>query len=207
MGRQAKQTTITIDGRDHTGDALLETDELLLRVAGEPKRRRCKLALLENVVGEGATLSFTHTGTRVAIQVNDAARWAARIRSPPSLLDKLRLGASSHAHIAGLEDDETFQELLKAGEIVRVPLGPEARVVVVGITTREQLSIVKRARDAVGDALALWSVYPKGQKELSEDHVRRAARAEGMVDVLVVRFSEKRSGLLLVVRKSERATR
>jgi hypothetical protein len=201
MGLEAKHTTITIDGQTHAGDALLESDEVFVRIEGESKRRRLKLAALAKVRGEGSTLSFEHEGVRYAIEVAGAARWATKILSPPSLLDKL--GIRDTAHVAGLDDETAFQKALKAAKVKLVPLA-ESTSVVVGVTTRAQLSILARARRAVGDSLALWIVYPRGQKTLTEEHVRAAAIAEGLVDVKVARFSDTRSALKLVVRKSER---
>jgi len=205
MGREAKHTTIAIDGQTHDGDALLETDDLFVRIEGEPKRRKLPIAALKKVRGIGTTLSFDHAGHRYAIEVAGAARWAERIAKPPSLLDKLGITAGSAVHVTGLDDDEDFGKALAAAKIVRVPLGKKASVVVVGIASRDALSIVKKARKAVGDGLALWIAYPKGLKVLSEDHVRGAAIEAGLVDVKVARFSVARSALKLVVRKSERA--
>ncbi len=205
MGREAKHTTITIDGEAHDGDALLETDEVFVRIEGEAKRRKLPLRALTKVVGKGASLSFAHEGHRYRIEVDDAARWADKITSPPSLLDKLGIVLGSRAHVAGLDDDASFAKLLSAAKITQVPLGKNASVVVRGITSPGELTIVSKARRVVGDELALWIVYPKGKKELSEDHVRAAAIAEGLVDIKVARFSETRSALKLVVRKSERA--
>lgn len=207
MGREAKHTTIAIDGRAHAGDALLETDELFVRIEGEPKRRKLRLAALKKVSGVGTSLTFHHEGARYAIEVREAARWAEKITSPPSLLDKLGIARGASVHVAGLDDEADFERALANAKVERVPLDLKASVLVIGITTRAELSIVKRARRAVGDGLALWIVYPKGQKALTEDHVRAAAIAEGLVDVKVARFSERRSALKLVVRKSERASK
>jgi hypothetical protein len=202
MGREAKHTVITIDGRAHDGDALLETDEVLLRIDGEPKRRKLPIAKLTKVRGEGETIAFEHDGRRYAIEVKDGAAWAKRITSPPSLLDKLGIttGASVHADV----DDAAFARALRAAKVHQVPLGREARVVVRGITKRTELSAIAKARRAVGDGLALWIVYPRGREALTEDHVRAAAIEAGLVDVKVARFSETCSALKLVVRKSER---
>lgn len=205
MGNEVERTTITIDGREHVGSALLETDELLLRVEGEPKRRRVSIASMHEVSALDDRLCFRNDGQRFEVVVPSAARWAARITSPPTLLDKLGIAGGSSVHVRGLDDDDAFVRALDAAAVTRAPLGKKAAVVVVGVTTRDELAIVKKARAAVGDALVLWVVYPKGRRELSEDHVRAAAIAEGLVDVKVARFSAVRSALKLVVRKSERA--
>jgi hypothetical protein len=202
MGREAKHTVITIDGHAHEGDALLETDDVLLRIEGEPKRRKMPIAALKKVRGEGATLAFDHGGHRYAIEVKDGAAWAKRITSPPSLLDKLGIknGTKVHADV-----DDAFARTLRAAKVTEVPLGKDAAVVVRAITNRSELSVITKARRAVGDALSLWIVYPRGKQELTEDHVRAAAIEGGLVDVKVARFSETHSALKLVVRKSERA--
>jgi hypothetical protein len=51
---------------------------------------------------------------------------------------------------------------------------------------------------------AIWAIYPKGRRDLSEDTVRKAARAMGLVDIKVVRVSEELSGLKLVIPRLER---
>ena len=50
----------------------------------------------------------------------------------------------------------------------------------------------------------IWAVYPRGRKDLSEDTVRAAARAAGLVDIKVVRVSEKHGALKLVIPRSAR---
>ena len=207
MGREAKKTTITIDGEAYEGDALLETNEVLLRIEGEPKRRKLAITKLKKVVGRGTSLTFEHEKIRYAIEVVDGARWAEKIVSPPSLLTKLGIAKGSAVHIAGLDDDASFTRELDAAKVERVALGKKASVVVHGITARTQLSCIAAARRAVGDGLSLWIAYPRGRKELSEDHVRAAAIEAGLVDVKVARFSDERSALKLVVRKSERAAK
>jgi hypothetical protein len=45
----------------------------------------------------------------------------------------------------------------------------------------------------------IWALWPKGRKELKEDHVRAAAKSAGLVDVKVMAFSERLSALKLVI--------
>ena len=46
---------------------------------------------------------------------------------------------------------------------------------------------------------AIWVLWPKGQKHITEDMIRGAALAHGLVDIKVVAFSERLSGLKLVI--------
>jgi len=57
---------------------------------------------------------------------------------------------------------------------------------------------------AIAPAGGVWAVYPKGQRELSEDTVRAAAKRAGLVDVKVVRFSDTLGALKLVIPKAKR---
>jgi len=60
---------------------------------------------------------------------------------------------------------------------------------------------------AIAPAGAVWAVYAKGRRELSEDTVRNAAIRTGLVDVKVVRFSDELSALKLVIPKALRGQR
>lgn len=57
---------------------------------------------------------------------------------------------------------------------------------------------------AIAPAGALWAVYAKGRRDLSENTVRKAAIDGGLVDVKVVAFSETLSSLKLVIPKALR---
>ncbi len=46
---------------------------------------------------------------------------------------------------------------------------------------------------------AMWIIYPKGLKTVTEANVREAGIAAGLVDVKVVRFSETHTGLRFVI--------
>jgi hypothetical protein len=59
-------------------------------------------------------------------------------------------------------------------------------------------------RDSITQDGAIWVVWPKGQKSLREDDVRRAAKAQGLVDVKVMSFSDTLSGLKLVIPVAQR---
>jgi len=57
---------------------------------------------------------------------------------------------------------------------------------------------------AIAPAGAVWAVYAKGRRELSENTVRAAAIDAGLVDVKVVAFSEALSSLKLVIPRALR---
>lgn len=202
MGYEEKAVPIEIDGERHVGDALLETDEILLRVVGEPKRRKVRLASVKALCVAGGVLSFTSGQTAFALTLGARAeRWRKRIETPPSLLDKLGILAGARVHVSGVDDDLAFEKELEARRVERVALGKDAAVVVLGLRRQAELKRLAATKKKMSDAAALWIAWPKGKKELTEDHIREAALASGLVDVKVARFSEERSALKLVVPK------
>ncbi len=53
-------------------------------------------------------------------------------------------------------------------------------------------------------AAALWIVYPKGQKQITENDVLAAGRKCGLKDVKVVGFSTTHTALKFVIPLSDR---
>jgi hypothetical protein len=92
------------------------------------------------------------------------------------------------AELAALTDD--VAEGRPKRNTAMVLLGLESVQDLVRLATLEKLI----ARDG-----CIWALWPKGRKELKEDHVRAAAKAAGLVDIKVMAFSERLSGLKLVV--------
>ena len=73
-----------------------------------------------------------------------------------------------------------------------------------GVKTLGDLSRLPAAMAALERNGAIWVVWPKGRRELTEDHVRAKALASGLVDVKVVAFSGTLSALKLVIPVAKR---
>src|SRR5687768_2262372 len=101
MGQEVR-TSAHVDGRTIEGKALLETDEILFRGA---ERLRIPLADVKQVTVEDGRLVVRHKGGTVAFDLGPAAaRWAARIRNPPTLVDKLGVKPGQRVAMIGLDD-------------------------------------------------------------------------------------------------------
>ena len=194
-------------GEVRIGDAagkakvLLETDELIFR--GEVKGKVAFRALTAVEPGpDGLRLVWPDGEATVELGERDAANWADRIAHPPSLLDKL--GVRDGTKLAILEvEDEAFDTELAERTVTMVSRGP-ADVVVWSIDEVADLARLPSLIDWIEPAGALWAVWPKGRKELNENHVREASLDAGLVDVKVARFSATHSALKLVVPKAKR---
>jgi hypothetical protein len=65
-------------------------------------------------------------------------------------------------------------------------------------TSKELAEITKLAK-ALKGAAALWLVYPKGQKQITENDVLGAGRKAGLKDIKVVGFSPTHTALKFVI--------
>ncbi len=65
-----------------------------------------------------------------------------------------------------------------------------------GTADLARLAALQRAMKRNG---AIWVLWPKGQKHISENLIRTAALGHGLVDVKVAAYSERLSALKLVI--------
>jgi len=70
--------------------------------------------------------------------------------------------------------------------------------------SNEDFSALRKITPSLSGAAALWIVYPKGQKHITENDVLFAGRQSGLKDVKVVGFSPTHTALKFVVPLSRR---
>ncbi len=200
MGREAMGAVRMGDG---TGKAkvLLETDELIFR--GEVRGRVPFRALtVIEAAADGLRLVWPDGEALVELAEAEAARWADRIRNPPSLLDKLGVNDGTRIVVLDVDDDAFAAEL--AGRAVEVVAAGPADVVLWALDEAADLARLPALIGWIEPAGALWAVWAKGRKTLNENHIREAALDAGLVDVKVARFSSTHSALKLVIPKAKR---
>ena len=151
-------------------------------------------------------LEVGRRGTTARFELGPLAeKWLQQIKSPKSRIDKLGL-KPGHRYAAWGDFDEVFPKELEDragpaassapfdGVFVRLDLGSD-------------LDVLIKARNQIVENGMIWAVWPKGRKELREDHIRNYALANGLVDVKVASFSETLSALKLVIPVAMRASR
>jgi hypothetical protein len=206
VGREATGTIRTADGQG-TGKVLLETEELIFRGEVRAKVPFRSLTVIEPGPS-GLLLRWPDGEATVDLSEAESSRWADRIRNPPSLLDKL--GINDGTRVAILDPDydgfvdAAFTAELAGRAVDLVTAGP-ADVVVWPLDEPADLARIPSLIDWIHPAGALWAVWPKGRKELNDNHIRDAARGAGLVDVKVARFSATHTALKLVVPKAKRS--
>ena len=119
-----------------------------------------------------------------------------------SLLDKLGVKDGTTITVVDVDDGDFHAELGQRG--VKAKKTGAAGVVIWGIDEAADLARLPKLIDWIHPDGAVWAVWPKGRKELNENHVREAAIDAGLVDVKVARFSATHSALKLVIPKAKR---
>jgi hypothetical protein len=120
------------------------------------------------------------------------------------LLDKLGVKPGMRVSVIDVPDGKFVADMAARGADVSTTRQARSDLLLVGFEDRERLTRLGAHRDFIVPDGAIWAVWPKGRKELTENHVRDAALDAGLVDVKVVAFSETLSALKLVIRKADR---
>jgi hypothetical protein len=200
MGLEAK-CVVRVDGASHDGTALLETDELIVRGRS---RLRIPLASITSVDGSGGVLRVSHAGGAAELELGEAAtKWAERIRSPRSLLDKLGAKPGMTVSVLGDFDAEFLRDLTaRVGAVSAGRVRRNSDLVFLLAESTDQLSRLASLEQSLPPGGAIWVVHPKGKGALKDTEVFAAGEAVGLTATKVVRFSETLTGEKLMRRKT-----
>lgn len=191
-------------GKARSGKLMLETDGLIFR--GEPRVVIDRAQVLGARV-EGASLIVDTAQGAARFGVGSTApKWLDALLHPPTLLDKLGIGAADHVSISG-DFDAGFRALLAQGAASVREGAPVASttVVLARVQTAAELARVAELAGKIRGATALWVIHPKGKASpLPESEVMAALRATGLKDNKTCRFDDALTGLRFVVPKAAR---
>lgn len=188
MGLEAV-SELSVNGQTVAVKALLESRELILRGA---VKKTLAINDLANPHAAGDQLVFEHEGTAytLTLPAGQAGKWLKKLTTaPPTLAEKLGVGATHKALVWGRVDDAAVNEAL---------LG----AVTADYVEATQAIAIVHTPDELGDALGeltqtmshapIWIVYPKGAKStLPESAVRAHLASLGYVDTKVSSVSDK----------------
>jgi hypothetical protein len=200
MGLEAK-CRVTCGGQSGVGTALLETSEILFR---GPFRLKIPFKSILGVEASDGRLLVSFSQGQAAFNLGSAAseKWRFKILNPPSLMDKLGVKAGSRVIVDGVDDPAFLRELKSRG-----PVAAHANCDFVFFGAERDAALKKRLealKSRIGPAGAIWVIYPKGQKQITEAGVIAAGRAAGLVDVKVARVSATHTGTKLMIPKKAR---
>jgi hypothetical protein len=191
-------------GRVSEGKALLETVEVIFR--GAEFRLRIPFAEMSSVDAEDGELRLGYNGDVAVFELGrDAEKWAAKIRNPRGLMEKLGVKPGMRLVVLGVEDRDFLSELEARFGQPETAIDGDADIVFYEANRLDDLARLPALRSAIKPAGALWVVSPKGKGiEVRDVDVMAAARQAGLVDNKVVSFSPTHTALKLVIPKSQR---
>ncbi|HEX7832130.1 MAG TPA: hypothetical protein VF787_20905 [Thermoanaerobaculia bacterium] len=199
----AVKCRIHTDGASFTGEALLETSELIFR--GD-KRIVIKFDAIQSVEAVDGELHLTHKGGEATIELGSyAAKWAEKILNPKTVVQKLGVKAGQQVSVVHLDDAAFMRDLEKAGALITSGLAKKnSDAIFYGANTRADLAELESLRGSLASNGSLWVIRPKGVKDITESEVMAAGKAAGMVDVKVVRFSDTHTAEKFVIPVAKR---
>ncbi len=202
MGLEAN-CTATYDGASCDGKAQLETSEFIFR---GNFCLRIPLKDIQNVVAKRGELQLEWPEGSASFALGkDAEKWALKIRYPRGRLEKLGVKEGMHVAVLGVAD-AAFQEELRARvtDIAETRPRKGTDLIFLGVESKERLGRLAGMVSSLQPAGAIWTVYPKGQKHITQNDVMTAGKAAGLVDTKVVGFSETHTALKWVIPVSKR---
>jgi hypothetical protein len=185
------------------GRALLETDHVLFR--GE-FRVKLPLASITSIKASRGILTLGTADGALALELGPAAeKWAAKLSSPKTLVEKLGVKPGSRVATVGIADDAFVDDLRRTGASVTSRLGATPiDMIFFAVNTPKDLERFQLLQRSLAPDGALWSIRPKGRADVSESIVMAAGKAAGLVDVKVARFSDTHTAEKFVRPKSRR---
>src|SRR5205807_9495999 len=107
--------------------------------------------------------------------------------------------------LLGEFEPEFLREVTGLTETVsKGKIAVDSECVFLAADSKQGLGALAKISKAMKGAAALWIVYPKGQKHITENDVLAAGRKAGLKDVKVVGFSATHTALKFVIPLSNR---
>ena len=205
MGAEAR-CQLRVGEAVHEGKALLETDELLFRGDKRGMRLAIPLASIRGVSGSDGALRVRFDGGDATFVLGkQAEKWAEKIRSPKSLIDKLDVKPEHTVSVVAIDEADFIESLrARAANVVLGRFAPRSSVIFLGAESAAALSRLEKAAAAMARDGAIWVVHPKGTAGLRDTEIFAEAKRLGLTYTKVARFSATHTAEKLVIPKASR---
>ncbi|HXN53000.1 MAG TPA: hypothetical protein VN943_13800 [Candidatus Acidoferrum sp.] len=183
------------------GKAQLETSELIFRSEDGAMRLKFTFADIKSAAAtDGQLCVEVPEGAAIFELGANAAKWCEKILHPKTRMEKLGIKPNAAVSLIGNFDADFLAELRSCTKNVsngKAAAGTEW-IFFTADSSKDLLHVSKLAKSLRG-AAALWIVYPKGQKQITENNVLAGGRKCGLKDVKVVGFSPTHTALKFVI--------
>jgi len=189
------------------GKALLETSEILFR--GEFRLKIPFSTIKSAKAVDGELRLLTAEGVAIFHLGAAAEKWRDKILHPKSRIEKLGVKAGAKVSLLGQFGADFLREVRdRTNSVIRgetaadskfISFAADSECILLAADSKEDFSALSKIAKAISGAAALWIVYPKGQKHITENDVLAAGRKTGLKDVKVVGFSATHTALKFVI--------
>ena len=129
-----------------------------------------------------------------------AAKWCDKILHPKSRIEKLGVKPGARVSLLGSLEAEFLTEISKLTKSAsKGKVATNTECIFFAADSKEDLGALPKIPQSMKGAPALWIVYPKGQKHITENDVLAAGRKTGLKDIKVVGFSATHTALKFVI--------
>lgn len=190
--------TASFGKQESEGQALLETSEILFR---GKFRLKIPFSTIKSAKAVDGELRLQTTEGLAAFRLGAAAeKWCERILHPKSRLEKLGVKPLAKVSLWG-EFEAPFLRDIRGltKSVANGKAYSEAECIFFAAESKKDLRSLSNIAKSIQGATALWVVYPKGQKEITENDVLSAGRQLGLKDVKVIGFSATHTALKFVI--------
>ncbi len=200
MGNEAT-CVVKLGKQKARGRALLESSELIFRSEDGAMRLKFTFASVKSAKAEDGELRLeVPEGLAVFSLGANAEKWCEKILHPKTRLEKLGVKADEAVCLVGKFDDGFLAELSSCTKnVTSGKLAGSLDWIFFAADSAKDVSQVPKLAKGLSGAAALWIVYPKGQKQITENDVLAAGRKAGLKDVKVVGFSPTHTALKFVI--------
>jgi hypothetical protein len=206
MGNEAA-CTLKIGKRKSIGKALLETSEILFRPGDGSPRVKIPFAAMKSVKAMDGELCVETSDGTMTFELGPAAtKWREKILHPKSRAEKLGVKSGMNVSLLGEFDGDFLKELRAATKMITTrKVDAKSEIIFLAVNLAKDLpSAFAETAKVITGATALWIVYPKGNKEITENDVLTGGRKVGLKDVKVVGFSPTHTALKFVLPVAKR---
>jgi hypothetical protein len=202
MGKELT-CTVRFGQQESVGKALLETNEILFRGDFRLKIALREIKSVKAVNGE--LLIDSPSGKAAFVLGAQAKEWAHKILHPKAVIEKLGVKEGQTISAVGITEASFLKQLKeRSAKLATGKPTKDCDVVFLGAGSAGELARIKSLTALLKKDGALWVVYPKGQKAITEGDVLAAGRKAGWRDVKVVGFSETHTALKFVLPLAKR---
>lgn len=121
------------------------------------------------------------------------------------LLAKLGVKPESRVSLLGIRDANFLREILpQTANPAQHRAAKDSDLIFLGVEAEGQLKRLQPLKQYIKQNGAIWIIYPKGQKHITQTMVMTAIKAAGLTDNKVVSFSETHTGLRACIPVTQR---